>query len=219
MLLARITLSALLVLPLFTAAQAPAFLDAVTRYRLPNGLTVVLAPDSMAVHTSVELWVPAGTRHDPVGQRGTAHLLEHISAALAASIDTAGRRRAAPRFANSNAQVRRDHARYFLLVDPSALDAALATHAARLALDPAAITDSVVRANADIVVNEGRTGTSDPTTAGIQPYWRLQQGAYGTDHPYGLVGESEGSVRSITAADLQRFTRERASVRDAVLLV
>jgi predicted Zn-dependent peptidase len=209
----------LLVFPAILSAQAPPFLDAVTRYRLPNGLTVVLAPDSQAVHTSVELWVPAGSRHDPVGQRGTAHLLEHISAALSASIDTAGLRRSGPRFANSNAQVRRDHARYFLLVDPSALDAALAIHAARLALDPIAITDTVVRANADIVVNEGRTGTAEPTTAGIQPFWRLQQGAYGIDHPYGLVGETEGSVRSITATDLQRFTRARASVRDAILLV
>ncbi len=217
--LVAVMVAVLVAAPAAGAAQQPAFLGDVVRYRLPNGLTVVLAPDSTAAHTSVELWLPSGTRHDPPGQRGTAHLLEHISAALAPGIDTAGRRRAAARMPDSNAQVRRDHARYFLLVDPSAVDAALATHAARLAVDPAAITDSLVRIHADIVVNEGRTGAAAPVTRGAQPYWRLQQGAYGADHPYGLLGETEGSVRSITAADLQRFVRAHASVRDAVLLV
>jgi predicted Zn-dependent peptidase len=200
------------------AAQTPRFLDQVVTYRLANGLRVVLAPDSSALHASVELWLASGTTHDPHGQRGTAHLLEHVSAALAAPVDTAGRRRAQPFYANSNAQVRRDHARYFLLVDPSTLDAALATHVARLTLDPAAITDSLVRQHADIVVNEGR-GEGGPLTEGLQPYWRLQVGTYGEAHPYGLIGESETSVRSISAANLRAFAEAHAAVGDALLLV
>ncbi|MBL0939248.1 MAG: insulinase family protein [Gemmatimonadaceae bacterium] len=198
--------------------QSPQFLTAVSSYRLSNGLTVVMAPDPTAFHVSVELWLAAGTRHDPRGQRGTAHLLEHVSAALAAPLDMEGRRRAAPYYANSNAQVRRDHARYFLLVDPSAVDAALATHAARLALRPEAITDSIVRAHADIVVNEGRGG-EQPITDGLQPYWRLQSGTYGDAHPYGLPGETEQSVRSISAQDLRTFAATHAGIGDAVLLV
>ncbi len=204
--------------PALSDAQQPHVLSAVSSYRLDNGLTVVLAPDSTAFHVSVELWLASGTRHDPKGQRGTAHLLEHVSAALAAPLDSEGRRRAAPLQANSNAQVRRDHARYFLLVDPSALDAALAMHAARLALRSEAITDSVVRAHADIVVNEGRGGEL-PVTEGLQPYWRLQIGTYGDAHPYGLLGETEQSVRSISAADLRAFADAHAAVGDAMLLV
>ncbi|WP_041265702.1 M16 family metallopeptidase [Gemmatimonas aurantiaca] len=200
------------------SAQTPRFLDHIVSYRLANGLRVVLAPDSSARHASVELWLASGTIHDPRGQRGTAHLLEHVSAALAAPVDTIGRRQAQPLYANSNAQVRRDHARYFLLVDPSALDAALATHAARLALDRSTITDSIVRQHADIVVNEGR-GEGTPITEGVQPYWRLQTGTYGDTHPYGLIGESETSVRSITAADLRAFAESHAAVGDALLLV
>lgn len=204
--------------PALSDAQQPHVLSAVSSYRLDNGLTVVLAPDPAAFHVSVELWLASGTRHDPKGQRGTAHLLEHVSAALAAPLDSEGRRRAAPLQANSNAQVRRDHARYFLLVDPSALDAALAMHAARLALRSEAITDSVVRAHADIVVNEGRGGEL-PVTEGLQPYWRLQIGTYGDAHPYGLLGETEQSVRSISAADLRAFADAHAAVGDAMLLV
>lgn len=204
--------------PATSDAQQPQVLAAVSSYRLANGLTVVLAPDPAAFHVSVELWLASGTRHDPKGQRGTAHLLEHVSAALAAPLDPEGRRRVVPLQANSNAQVRRDHARYFLLVDPSALDAALAMHAARLALRREAITDSVVRAHADIVVNEGRGGEL-PVTEGLQPYWRLQIGTYGDAHPYGLLGESEQSVRSISAADLRAFADAHAAVGDAMLLV
>lgn len=51
----------------------------VQRYRLANGLRVVLAPEASKHSVNLQLWVDAGSRDDPAGLSGLAHLVEHVS--------------------------------------------------------------------------------------------------------------------------------------------
>lgn len=81
---------ALLSLPLFAGAetgtgpslpqgvsQGPA-LAGITEYRLANGLQVLLVPDPSQDTTTVAVTYLVGSRHEGYGERGMAHLLEHM---------------------------------------------------------------------------------------------------------------------------------------------
>ena len=52
--------------------------EGVTEYALPNGLKVLLLPDPSASNVTVDLTVLVGSRHEGYGEKGMAHLLEHL---------------------------------------------------------------------------------------------------------------------------------------------
>jgi zinc protease len=52
--------------------------EGVTEYALPNGLRVLLIPDQAAATLSVNLTVLVGSREEGAGEKGMAHLLEHL---------------------------------------------------------------------------------------------------------------------------------------------
>ena len=55
-----------------------ASIEGITEYRLPNGLRVLLAPDSSKPTTTVNMTYLVGSRHENYGETGMAHLLEHM---------------------------------------------------------------------------------------------------------------------------------------------
>ena len=74
-------LACLLLLPPSLAAAAPqkvASLEGVTEYRLDNGLRVLLVPDSGASNVYVNVTYFVGSRNEGYGEKGMAHLLEHL---------------------------------------------------------------------------------------------------------------------------------------------
>src|SRR5512132_1679004 len=52
--------------------------DAVQRYRLGNGLTLLLLVDTSAPVMSYFTWFRVGSRHEKPGKTGLAHLFEHL---------------------------------------------------------------------------------------------------------------------------------------------
>ena len=59
--------------------QKVATVEGVTEYRLPNGLRVLFVPDPSAPLLTVNLTVLSGSRHEGYGEKGMAHLLEHLT--------------------------------------------------------------------------------------------------------------------------------------------
>src|SRR5688572_13995039 len=47
-------------------------------YTLPNGLTVVLAPDPATPTVAVTVWYHVGSKDEKPGRTGFAHLFEHV---------------------------------------------------------------------------------------------------------------------------------------------
>src|SRR5712672_676306 len=47
-------------------------------YTLPNGLTVILAPDHATPTVAVTVWYHVGSKNETVGRTGFAHLFEHV---------------------------------------------------------------------------------------------------------------------------------------------
>src|SRR5512147_1977786 len=77
----QLALLALALVALSAAAQAPqkvASVEGVTEYRLANGLRVLTVPDPSVDTVTVHLTVLVGSRHEGYGEKGMAHLLEHL---------------------------------------------------------------------------------------------------------------------------------------------
>ena len=85
----RIVLNAMLVLAtvsgtVVTGAQAqqtPKFIsniEGVKQYTLNNGLQVILIPDASQTNVIVNIVYNVGSRHEGYGEKGMAHLLEHM---------------------------------------------------------------------------------------------------------------------------------------------
>src|SRR5690349_7881524 len=63
------------------AAETPqkvTSIEGVTEYRLANGLRIVTVPDPGASTFIVHLTYFVGSRHEGYGEKGMAHLLEHL---------------------------------------------------------------------------------------------------------------------------------------------
>src|SRR3954469_8776601 len=54
-------------------------LAGITEYPFPNGLKVLLLPDSGSSTITVNITYLVGSRHEGAGESGMAHLLEHLN--------------------------------------------------------------------------------------------------------------------------------------------
>lgn len=74
-------ITCLLTIPARLAGEMPepaCKIEGVSEYQLDNGMKVLLVPDSSIPTLTVNLIIRAGSRHEPYGQKGIAHLLEHM---------------------------------------------------------------------------------------------------------------------------------------------
>ncbi len=53
-------------------------LPAIHKQVLPNGLTILVAPTARTPQVSIQLWYQVGSKHERSGQKGIAHLIEHM---------------------------------------------------------------------------------------------------------------------------------------------
>src|SRR5882762_4961232 len=59
--------------------QKGASMAGITEYTYPNGLRVLLLPDSGSSTVTVNINYLVGSRHEGAGESGMAHLLEHLN--------------------------------------------------------------------------------------------------------------------------------------------
>src|SRR5689334_14595015 len=68
----------LLVLGAFAAVPSSANQIPYEKFVLPNGLTLIVHQDRKADIAAVSVWYRAGSREEPPGRGGFAHLFEHL---------------------------------------------------------------------------------------------------------------------------------------------
>ena len=75
-----LTLALILTLSLSIDAQIKqtASVEGITEYLLDNGMKVLLFPDNSAQTITVNITYLVGSRHEGYGEKGMAHLLEHM---------------------------------------------------------------------------------------------------------------------------------------------
>ena len=135
--------------------------------RLANGLTVYSLRDTSTPNVQTSVWYDVGSKHDPEGRSGFAHLIEHILSRKTVNMpynminklteDVGGQR---------NASTWYDRTNYYEVVPAQYLETMLWTHAERMARP--VVDEQVFETERGIVKEEFRQRVLAP------PYGRLR---------------------------------------------
>lgn len=174
----------------------------VGQFSLDNGLRVVVAPDRTAPIVAVNLWYNVGSRHEPPGKHGFAHLFEHLMFEGSAQVAKGEHFSVLQEVGGSaiNATTSSDRTNYFQTVPSAALATALWLEADRMGA--LALTQETLDNQREVVKNERRQRYDNV------PYGRwhevLGELAYPEGHPY--HHSTIGSMEELNNAQLSDFT-------------
>ncbi len=169
------------------------------RHRLSNGLKVVLAPDRTVPVVATNIWYGVGSRNEPAGKTGFAHLFEHMMFQGSAHVPKNKHFELIERVGGTlNATTWFDRTNYFETLPSNELELALWLESDRMGWMLPAMDQEKLDNQRDVVKNEKRQRYDN------QPYgdWseRLQKLVYPEGHPYRHT--VIGSMEDIDAASL-----------------
>ena len=194
------------------AAQTPAFaqsaapvsklVEAVNipheKFTLDNGLTVLVHEDRKAPIVAVSIWYGVGSKNEPKGKTGYAHLFEHIM--FNGSENAPGdyfeyTKKIGATDLNGTTWL--DRTNYFQTVPTTALESALFLESDRMGFLLNAVTKEKLDNQIGVVSNEKRQGDNQPF--GLVSY--KQSGTlFPVGHPY--HHSTIGSLEDLSAASL-----------------
>ncbi|GGY06200.1 insulinase family protein [Massilia dura] len=189
--------------------------EGITEYRLPNGLKVLLFPDSSKPTVTVNVTYLVGSRHENYGETGMAHLLEHLM------FKGAPKNRNIPqqfaeRGMNFNGTTSQDRTNYYEVFPASAgnLKWALDMEAERMTKSFIAKKD--LDSEMTVVRNEYESGENSPFGVLMK---RMESVAFDW-HSYGrsTIG-NRSDIENVKIENLQAFYRTWYQPDNAVLLV
>lgn len=208
----------MLMLPVLAADEIPRV--AYEKYKLPNGLEVILAENHRLPLVAVNVWYHVGPANEAPGLTGFAHLFEHMMFAGSKHIPRglADRLLEAAGATDSNGTTSFDRTNYFDTVPAHQLELALWIHSDRMGylldvLDQAALSNQQ-----DVVRNERRQRIEN------QPYGIVQealfQHLFPKPHPYhaSIMG-SHADIQSATLSDVKDFFKRYYAPNNATLAI
>jgi zinc protease len=170
--------------------------------QLSNGLRVVVTEDSSAPVACVNLWYDVGSRHEPAGQTGFAHLFEHLMFEGSVNVAKTEHMKLVQGAGGSlNATTNPDRTNYFETVPIEHLELALWLEADRMGGLVPALTQETLDNQREVVKNERRQ-RYDNVPYG-DAWLRLLPLLYPPGHPYHHA--TIGSMEDLNAADLDTF--------------
>ena len=189
-----------------------------TIFKLKNGLTVIVHEDHKAPIAAVSVWYNVGSKDEPRGETGFAHLFEHLmfngTENLPGDYFTYLEQIGAT---DLNGTTWFDRTNYFETVPAGALERALFMESDRMGHLLGAVTQGVLDNQRGVVQNEKRQGDSRP--GGL-----VQYEVYGTlfpeGHPYHhtTIGSME-DLDSASLATVKQWFRDKYGPDNAVLVV
>jgi zinc protease len=168
-------------------------------FTLPNGLRVVVHEDRKAPIVAVSVWYNVGSKDEPAGRTGFAHLFEHIM--FNGSENAPGEYFEYTRAMGAtdlNGTTWFDRTNYFETVPRPALERALFLESDRMGHLLGALTQENLTNQIGVVQNEKRQGDNEPY--GMVEYAQLQ-GLFPEGHPY--HHSTIGSMTDLSAATLE----------------
>ena len=188
------------------------------QFKLDNGLTVLVHEDRKAPVVGVSIWYKVGSKHEPDGKTGFAHLFEHLM--------FNGSENAPGDFFEPLQQVGAtdfngttwfDRTNYFETVPTGALDRALMLESDRMGYLLGAVTQEKLDNQIGVVQNEKRQGDNQPY--GLVEYEQLEN-LYPSGHPYhhSTIGSMD-DLSSATLDDVKGWFRDHYGPNNAVLVL
>jgi zinc protease len=170
--------------------------------RLDNGLRVVVSEDRSSPVVCVNLWYDVGSRHEPSGQTGFAHLFEHLMFEGSAHVQKTEHMRLVQGNGGSlNATTNPDRTNYFETMPSEHLELALWLEADRMGGLVPALTQETLDNQREVVKNERRQRYENVPYG--DAWLRLLPLLYPPGHPYHHA--TIGSMEDLNAASLETF--------------
>ncbi len=170
--------------------------------RLANGLRVVVSEDRSAPVVCVNLWYDVGSRHEPPGQTGFAHLFEHLMFEGSVHVRKTEHMRLVQGNGGSlNATTNPDRTNYFETMPSEHLELALWLEADRMGGLVPALTQETLDNQREVVKNERRQRYENVPYG--DAWLRLLPLLYPPGHPYHHA--TIGSMEDLNAASLDTF--------------
>ncbi|KQW83903.1 M16 family metallopeptidase [Brevundimonas sp. Root1279] len=188
------------------------------RFTLDNGLTVIVHEDRKAPVVAVSVWYNVGSKDEPAGSTGFAHLFEHLmfGGSENAPGSYLGRmRNLGP--SNLNGTTWFDRTNYFQTVPTPALEQALFLESDRMGYLLGEVGQDVLDLQRGVVQNEKRQGDNQPY--GLFEYAQLEA-LFPEGHPY--RHSTIGSMADLDAASLEtvrNWFRDNYGPNNAVVVL
>jgi zinc protease len=211
--------------PAAPQAQAAPLADLVAAIDIPyeeftlaNGLRVIVHTDRKAPIVGTSIWYDVGSKHEPKGKTGFAHLFEHLM--FNGSENAPGDFFEPLRSIGAtdlNGTTNFDRTNYFQTVPKAALDRLLFLESDRMGYLLGAVTQEVLDEQRGVVQNEKRQNDNRPY--GLLNY-SLLEGLFGQGHPYSH--SPIGSMDDLQAAsleDVKTWFRSYYGPNNAVLVL
>jgi zinc protease len=189
----------------------------VQRYRLDNGLTILVLRDASAPIVSYHTWFRVGSRHETPGKTGQAHLLEHLM-----FIET--KTRAEGQFdrvleaegGESNAATWTDWTYYYENLPAASWKLAVDLEAGRM--NDLVLSPKRVASEKEVVESERRDRVEDDVDGAASE--KLYASAFGRAHPYGwpTIGWMR-DIEGFTPGDCRAFYRAHYAPNQATIVV
>jgi zinc protease len=188
-------------------------------YTLPNGLTVILAPDDATPTVAVALMYHVGSKNEMPGRTGFAHLFEHVMFTGAGHTPYGLHDRLTEGVGGSNnASTWNDKTVYYETMPSNYLETALWLESDRMGFLLDTLDIAKLNAQRDIVKNERRQSYEN------QPYGLADEiisaAIYPASHPYSWP--VIGSMKDLSAAseeDVKSFFRLYYAPNNAFLAI
>ncbi|HEX8222351.1 MAG TPA: pitrilysin family protein [Allosphingosinicella sp.] len=188
------------------------------QFTLDNGLRVVVHEDRKAPVVAISIWYNVGSKDEPKGRTGFAHLFEHLM--FNGSENAPGdyfeplREIGATDF---NGTTWFDRTNYFQTVPRPALERGLFLEADRMGRLLGAVTQEKLTNQIGVVQNEKRQGDNEPY--GLVEYAQLEA-LFPEGHPYrhSTIG-SMADLDAATLEDVKNWFRSKYGPNNAVLVI
>lgn len=166
-------------------------------FTLPNGLTTIVHTDRKAPIVGVTVYYRVGSKHEPKGRTGFAHLFEHLMFGGSENVPNFDIPLEAAGSTSTNGSTWYDRTNYVETVPKGALDLALFMESDRMGHLLGAVTQDKLDKQRGVVQNEKRQGDNDPY--GLVDY-AIGEGLFPVGHPY--RHSTIGSMADLDAADI-----------------
>jgi zinc protease len=188
------------------------------QFTLENGLRVLVHTDRKAPVVAVSVWYDVGSKHEPLGKTGFAHLFEHlmfngtenVPGDIFEPLQQVGA-------TDTNGTTWFDRTNYFETVPTPALDVALFLESDRMGHLLGAVSQKVLDNQRGVVQNEKRQGDNQPY--GLVSYAQLAA-LLPADHPYGhdTIGSME-DLDKASLADVKNWFVDHYGPNNAILVL
>jgi zinc protease len=200
------------------AAEAPrkvVSIDGISEHRLDNGLRVLTVPDPSASTVTVNVTYLVGSRHEGYGEKGMAHLLEHLMF-RGSKAHPEVKQEFAARGARWNGTTSNDRTNYFETMPAAGdnLEWAIGMEADRMV--NAFISKADLDSEMTVVRNEFEMGENDP---GAVLFQRAVQLAYLWHNYRNPVIGARSDIEHVPIERLQAFYRNWYQPDNAVLII